>query len=79
MFVVYVLKSAEGKFYKGMTNNLQRRLREHVAGGTRTTRKMSGLSVVYTEKYVTFDRARDRELYLKSAAGRRFLKKKLGP
>jgi len=34
--------------------------------------------VMYTESYSLFDEARKRELYLKSAAGRRFLKKILG-
>ena len=40
---------------------------------------MNGLEIVYIEKYDTFLKARKRELYLKSAAGRRFIKNKLGP
>lgn len=35
--------------------------------------------VAYTEEFDTFNTARERELYFKSAAGRRFLAKKLGP
>lgn len=58
-----------------MTNNLARRLAEHKNGKTQTTRKMEELTVVYTEEYNTMADARKRELYLKSAAGRRFLKK----
>jgi len=38
---------------------------------------MSHLELVYTEKYNTFIEARSREVYLKTAAGRRFLKTKL--
>lgn len=77
MFTVYVLRDISGKIYKGMTNNLDRRLKEHRSGHTITTSKMKDLSVVYTENYGTFDEARERELYLKSSAGRRFLKDKI--
>ncbi|MEO8637296.1 MAG: GIY-YIG nuclease family protein [Candidatus Taylorbacteria bacterium] len=79
MFTVYVLKDKDGKFYKGYTGNLQRRLNEHRSGHTISTRKMKELSVVYKEEYATFEEARAREVYFKSAAGRRLLKKKLGP
>jgi len=75
-YIVYILKDKDGKYYKGMTNNLQRRLKEHCRGKTRTTRKMRGLSLVYSEKYDNFDYARKRELYFKTAAGRRFIKNK---
>ena len=75
MFTVYVLKGQDGKLYKGMTNDLRRRLTEHRSGHTETTSRMTGLRLVYKEEYDTFTEARKRELYLKSAAGRRFLKK----
>ncbi len=76
MFTVYVLKDENGELYKGMTNNMERRLREHRSGYTKTTKKMKDVKVVYTEKYDTFTEARKRELYFKSAAGRRYLKSK---
>jgi putative endonuclease len=79
MYAVYVLKDVRGKLYRGMTNDIDRRLREHVYGKTRTTSRMEGLSLVYFETFDNFDEARKRELYFKSAAGRRFLKKKIGP
>ena len=77
MYTVYILKDRLGKFYKGMTNNLSRRLKEHNLGKTITTSKMMDLNLVYREEYDNFEDARKRELYLKSAAGRRFLKNKL--
>ena len=79
MFIVYVLKDSNGKLYKGMTNNLERRLNEHRRGHTITTSKMRDLVVAYHENYDSFEEARKRELYLKTAAGRRFIKKILGP
>ena len=77
MYTVYVLQDERGTLYKGMTNDLERRLREHRSGKTTTTRKMMNFVVVYTEVYSDKEAARKRELYFKTAAGRRFLKKKL--
>lgn len=77
MFTVYVLADDCGKLYKGATNNLVRRLTEHQSGRTKTTRHMKNVTVVYTEQYESWSEARSREVYLKSAAGRRFLKKVL--
>ena len=77
-YTVYVLQDADGKQYKGLTKDLGRRLQEHRSGGTITTRKMRVLEVVYTEECDSFAEARKRELYFKSAAGRRFLKQKMG-
>jgi putative endonuclease len=76
-FYVYVLRDNKNKLYKGVTNNITRRLKEHRSGKTRTTSNMEDINVVYTEIYDNFPEARKRELYLKTAAGRRFLKEKI--
>ena len=78
MYTIYVLKDIHGKLYKGCTNNLERRLKEHKSGGTVTTSRMTGITVVYKEEFDIFSEARKRELYFKSAAGRKFLNKILG-
>lgn len=78
MYTVYVLQDVSGKLYKGLTNNLSRRLAEHKCGKTRTTSRMKKFTVAYSEEYAGWKTARKRELYLKSAAGRRFLKNILG-
>ena len=78
MYTVYVLKSDDGRLYKGMTNNLYRRLIEHKSGKTRTTKRMKNIKIVYSENFPDFEGARKRELYFKTAAGRRFLKDKTG-
>ena len=77
-FTVYVIRDRKKNLYKGVTNDLGRRLKEHARGKTKTTRFMDGQEVVYTEIYETFAQARRREVYLKSAAGRRYLKRILG-
>lgn len=78
-YTVYVLRSDDGKLYKGMTKDLHKRLFDHKSKHTRTTARMHSLIVVYTEQFDSFEEARKRELYFKSAAGRRFLKQHIGP
>jgi len=59
-----------------MTNNLDRRLREHNQGHTRSTKNQTW-HVAYKEEAKDRASARRREKYLKSAAGRRYLQKVL--
>jgi len=75
MYSVYILKDENNKLYKGLTNNLERRLKEHKSGKTITTSRMKNLEIFYVEKFDNFEEARKRELYFKNAAGRRFIKK----
>ena len=77
-YTVYVLSSTvDGSYYKGMTQNLPARLEQHNAGKTKSTKGKRPWQVVYTEKYSTAAEARKREKFLKTAAGRRYLKMKL--
>ena len=77
MYTVYVLKDDENRLYKGLTNNLNRRIQEHRRGKTKSTRKLKNIQLVYQEVYDDFETARIRELFFKTAAGRRFLKTKM--
>jgi len=76
---VYVLKNEDlTRRYVGMTANLERRLGEHNAGHTKSTRNQKW-KIVYQEVYADRNSARKREKYLKSAAGRRYLQHILAP
>ncbi len=76
MYYVYLLKSVGyKKSYVGTTDNLERRLSEHNAGKTPSTNKLKPWKLVYQEQHGTYRQARERESYLKSGAGRRFLQK----
>jgi putative endonuclease len=77
MFTVYILQDESGNLYKGMTNNMARRLFEHKNGKTKTTSKMKNIKLAYSEIYNNFEDARKRELYFKTAAGRRFIKQNI--
>ncbi|MCC6866089.1 MAG: GIY-YIG nuclease family protein [Ignavibacteria bacterium] len=75
-FYTYVIKSTiDGRLYKGVTDNIKRRLTEHNAGKTKSTKAYIPWKLVQIEEFDTFEAARKRELYLKSGEGREFLKK----
>lgn len=72
---VYVLKSKVAKkSYVGSTDNLERRLSEHNNGKSLYTSKYLPWEIIYTEEFQTLKEARDKEKYLKTRSGRRFLK-----
>ncbi|MFP4024636.1 MAG: GIY-YIG nuclease family protein [Thiohalospira sp.] len=75
MFFVYIIRSKiDGRLYKGFTNDLERRLKEHNIGKNKTTAPYRPWVLVYKEIYQTRTEAREREKYFKSGAGREFLK-----
>ncbi|MBN1471084.1 MAG: GIY-YIG nuclease family protein [Syntrophaceae bacterium] len=77
--VIYVLQSfKDGKHYVGMTRNLQKRISQHNNGKVKSTKSRRPFTLVYYEELSSSQEARIREKYLKSATGRRFLKKVLG-
>ena len=79
MYYVYVIQSEKfQRRYKGVSDNLSRRLAEHNSGKTKSTRAFCPWTLVYFEEFELFEEARARELYFKSAAGRRFLNEKIG-
>ena len=76
MFYVYVLKSEQdGTLYIGQAENVDRRLREHNAGKTKSTKGRRPYTLEYQESYETREEAITRERTLKSGAGREFLKR----
>ena len=60
-----------------MTNDLERRIEEHNRGYSQSTKAYLPFELVYYEVYSSRLEARKREKYLKSSAGRRYLKRKL--
>ena len=78
MFFAYVLKSInEDFYYKGHCENLNERLLQHNSGMTESIRPYIPFALVYVEEFAAREDAIKREKYFKTAAGRRFLKKKL--
>ena len=76
LYKVYVLRSKVAKkSYVGVTNDLEKRLREHNSGKQYYTRRYMPWEVIYLEDYQDFEEALQREKFLKTTSGRRFLKK----
>lgn len=80
MFYVYLLGSIvnAGKWYIGFTPlDVYKRLDKHNLGLVQSTKAFRPWSLIYFEAYLNRNDATGREKFLKSGAGRTFLKKQL--
>lgn len=74
----YVLECENGYYYKGKTNNLERRIQEHCSGkGAKYTKEHKPIKLVYVKGFETEAEAVKHEKYLKSGSGREWLKEYL--
>ena len=79
MFYTYILKSKkDGTIYTGSTGNLKKRLIQHNNGLSTYTKGKGPFEIIYYEACLIEEKARKREMYLKSGAGKRYLKNRLG-
>ena len=77
-YFVYVLHSIHAKkTYVGITNDINRRLKQHNNGYHFYTKKYIPWKLLYYEKHKNRQEARIREKYLKSCAGRKWIHKTL--
>ena len=76
LYFVYILKSLkDGSYYKGYTQDLNKRLEEHNQGKSSYTSTKLPWILLYSETFTTKEEAIAREKYLKNSAGRRLIKK----
>ena len=74
-YYVYVIKSLKtGYYYKGLTNNIDRRLKQHENGKCQTTSSMLPIKLTYVEIVKNRLEARKLEKYLKTGYGREIIK-----
>ena len=79
-YIVYAIKSIiDNRIYVGLTKNLEKRIKEHNQGRTKSTKGFIPWVLVYNETVVTRKEARRQEKYLKSGCGKEFLKKIIWP
>lgn len=75
---VYVIECEDSSFYKGFTEDLPRRWKQHVAGtACNWTRSHSPKQVFYWEKCYSKESAIQREEFLKSGLGREWFKREV--
>jgi putative endonuclease len=82
IYNVYALRSEiDGRIYVGFTENVERRIKEHNAGRTKSTKGYRPWKLIYQEEVPGRQNARKREKYLKSGSGKEWLKEnaKLAP
>lgn len=79
MSYCYITKSRKnGKFYIGSTTDLNRRLRQHQLGHTRTTKILEAFDLVYFEEFDNIQEARNREKKLKSYKSHKYIEWLIG-
>ncbi len=71
---VYVIRSREGKYYTGITNDIARRLKEHRSGASRSTRNYREIELVWTKTFKDRQAARTMEIVIKKKGAGRWLK-----
>lgn len=75
MYYIYILKSKKtGKLYKGFTEDIKNRIREHNAGKTISTKNGRPWELVYYEAFLDKKPALIEEKFIKSGKGRERLK-----
>ena len=74
MIYVYAIKSKVADYiYVGMTNNLERRIREHNNGYSYATKPYAPFELIYSKPFQNRTKARVHEKFLKSSTGKRML------
>jgi len=71
---VYILRLSNGTYYTGLTNDLNRRMKEHRTGGSKSTRKHLPAELVWIRLRETRIEARELEVKIKRRGARRFMK-----
>jgi putative endonuclease len=67
MFYVYILQSTRtGVYYTGYSADVERRLRDHNSGHTKSLKKHMPLEIIRIEEYATKLEAQRRERQIKS-------------
>ena len=67
-WLIYILKCVDGSLYCGITNNIEKRLKQHkgeIIGGAKYTRSHWPCKLVYKEKSANRSKALQREAIIK--------------
>ena len=65
MWTLYIIECQDGKLYTGITEDLERRLKEHKRKGSHFTSYNQVQSLLYTEEYFNVLEAEKREAQIK--------------
>ena len=75
-YYVYVIQSSEGYNYKGLTEDLELRMKQHNDKSLSFwTKRGTGWKLVYNEEFNSKSEVLKREKWLKTGVGRNYLKR----
>ncbi len=78
MYYVYILQSIKNKsLYTGFTRSVKKRLLAHNNGLSSYTSELRPWKLIYYEAYLIKEDALNREKFLKSGSGKKYLDKQL--
>ena len=66
MWHIYIIQCKDGKLYTGITNNIERRIKDHNSGkACRYTKYRWPVKLIHSEEYSAKSKALKREAYIK--------------
>ena len=75
LIYVYAIRSLVRNYiYVGMSDNVERRLKQHNNGENKSTKPYAPFVLILTEEYPSRVEARKREKFLKAGSGKKYLK-----
>jgi putative endonuclease len=74
MYYTYILENEFGKRYIGQTNNLEKRLKRHNAGGVKSTKGKGPWEIIFSKEFATRKESVNYETYLKSLENSNYIK-----
>lgn len=74
---VYILQLADNSYYTGMTNDYERRFKEHREGHSKSTKGKLPMKPMYLIELKSRQEARDLEVRIKSKGARLYMMNKL--
>jgi len=77
VYYSYILILSNNKYYSGHSEDLKRRLKDHIEGKVHSTKNHRPLKLVYYSAFVSKNKAVEFEKYLKSSSGKAFRNKRL--
>ena len=72
---VYILRTKNGQYYVGSTNDIKRRLKQHSQHHTATTRRLQVEALVLKQEYPSLKDARSVERKIKNLKRRDYIEK----
>ncbi len=77
MYFVYILLCSDSSYYIGLTENIKRRILEHIRGEVHYTKSKLPVKLIWFGAFKNVHLAAEFEQYLKSGSGNAFFKKRL--